>query len=141
LRSGCQQPPLSVGQFHGILHSVATAIGAATTEARNGHEAGGAGFFKAVRARNGNSSAPFAPESQSLLVEAVEEVFVRRIRSDQQGAQFEIVRPELACPSTAQGMYRRSSSHGVKVEVLLHRELADLVDLRGVDLLWAALSW
>ena len=33
LRSGCQQPPLGVGQFHGILHSVATAIGAATTEA------------------------------------------------------------------------------------------------------------
>jgi hypothetical protein len=33
LRSGCQQPHLGVGQFHGILHSVATAIGAATTEA------------------------------------------------------------------------------------------------------------
>jgi hypothetical protein len=32
-RSGCQQPPLGIGQFHGILHSVATAIGAATTEA------------------------------------------------------------------------------------------------------------
>jgi hypothetical protein len=32
LRSGCQQPQLGVGQFHGILHSVATAI-AATTEA------------------------------------------------------------------------------------------------------------
>src|ERR1700675_43272 len=33
LRSGCQQPQLGIGQFHGILHSVATAIGAATTEA------------------------------------------------------------------------------------------------------------
>jgi hypothetical protein len=33
LRRGCQQPQLGVGQFHGILHSVATAIGAATTEA------------------------------------------------------------------------------------------------------------
>jgi hypothetical protein len=33
LRSGRQQHQLSIGEFHGILHSVATAIGAATTEA------------------------------------------------------------------------------------------------------------
>jgi hypothetical protein len=36
---------------------------------------------------------------------------------------------------------RRRQSADRVVEVLLHRELADLVDLRGVDLLWAALSW
>jgi hypothetical protein len=34
---------------------------------RNGQEAGGAGFRRAIRARNGDSTAPFAPESQSFL--------------------------------------------------------------------------
>jgi hypothetical protein len=33
LRSGYQQTPLGLGQFHGILHSVAATIDAATTEA------------------------------------------------------------------------------------------------------------
>jgi hypothetical protein len=32
LRGGCQQTPLGIGQFHGILHSVAATIAAATTE-------------------------------------------------------------------------------------------------------------
>ena len=34
---------------------------------RSGQEAGGAGFRKAIRARNGDSSAPFAPECQCFL--------------------------------------------------------------------------
>src|ERR1700738_3746008 len=34
----------------------------ATWEPRSGQEAGGAGFLRAIRARNGDSSAPFAPE-------------------------------------------------------------------------------
>jgi hypothetical protein len=57
-----------IAQFHGILHSVATAIGAATTEApqwpscRQGRIPQGA-----ICARNGDSTARFAPESQFFL--------------------------------------------------------------------------
>src|SRR5271167_2357346 len=34
---------------------------------RNGHEAGGAGFRRAIRARNGDSTARFTPECQFFL--------------------------------------------------------------------------
>jgi hypothetical protein len=66
-RGGCQQPQLGVGQFHGILHRLRRRLAPPPPKPRNGHEAGGAGFRIAIRARDGDSTAPFAPESQSLL--------------------------------------------------------------------------
>ena len=97
-------------------------------------------------------------------VQAVEEVFLGRVRDDEQRAQLEIVRQKLALlihrprdveaeleprrhPVGEFGSAIESmivderaricglgqSLDGV-VEMLLHRELADLVDLGGVDL-------
>jgi hypothetical protein len=97
-------------------------------------------------------------------VDAVEEVLLRRIRRDELGAELEIVRQELALfvhrprdieaeleprrhavgefGGAIEGMVvdqgaricRLGQPFDRVVEVLLHRELADLVDLGGVDL-------
>jgi hypothetical protein len=97
-------------------------------------------------------------------VEAVEEVFLRGVRDDEQRAQLEIVRQKLALlvhrPRDVQAelkpwrypvgelggavermvidqgawISRVGQPFDGVVEMLLHRELADLVDLGGVDL-------
>ena len=59
MRSGCQQPPLDIGRLQGTLHSVATAMGAATTEARSGQEAGGAEFPQGLFFAPGMVTVPF----------------------------------------------------------------------------------
>jgi hypothetical protein len=64
LRSRCQQPLLGFGQFHGILHSVATAIGAATTEAPQWPKGRRGRIPEGCSRQERDSTAPFAQESQ-----------------------------------------------------------------------------
>jgi len=67
LRGGGQDDELGIGEFHGILRSVATAKAPSPPKPRSGDGAGGVGSRDAVNVQGLDSTARFGADCQSIL--------------------------------------------------------------------------